>query len=81
MNMPNDCYHAIIVQRGDAEAAALFADDCRKKDATLERLSEALADEDRWVELRRLFAQYPGEATAILVAQVFPEFGAALGVE
>jgi len=36
-----DYYAALIVERGDREAASLLADECRKKDAIIERLKDA----------------------------------------
>lgn len=42
MISPDDYYRALIIERGNAEAAALLADDCRRKDAEIERLRGAL---------------------------------------
>ena len=45
-----DYYSTLIVQRGDTEAAALLADECRKKDKRIDGLIEA---NNREVERRR----------------------------
>lgn len=41
-NMPNDTYTHLIVQRGDAEAAAILADSCRAKDRAIDILRKQL---------------------------------------
>jgi hypothetical protein len=39
--MKNDYYRALIAERGEAEAAALLADECRKRDAMIGVLKDA----------------------------------------
>ena len=59
-----DYYDTIIVQRGDAEAAISFADDCRKKDREINML---LAELERFrvpcVMCRDRFLPSDGERT------------------
>lgn len=59
----NDYYHAIILERGDAEAALIFADDCRKHDATIAALERELAS------LRAKLARVVEAAQAIQIIE------------
>lgn len=68
MNLPNDSYTAIIIERGADEAAKILAECCRQRDKDIEALRKTIKGQyinDPWEGLEAFECSECGAALAI----------------